>query len=687
MKIRNEFPRQTTVLDHQWIPLADGTRLHARVWLPIDAASDPVPAILEASPYRLTDGGHRDWELFPWWAGHGYACVKLDLRGTGDSDGLMDDEYTPREQDDVCEALAWIADQDWCSGAVGMTGISWTGFNSLQVAAHRPPALKAVVTLMSTDDRYADDVHYKGGCVSGLDMLPWGGTMLHYNALPPHPQVAGPGWREQWRERLEHNRDWAETWLGHQRRDDYWKQGSVCEDYGAIEAAVYAIGGWTDGYHNAVLRLLAGLPGPCRGLIGPWSHAWPNNVVPGPAMGFLQEALRWWDHWLKGIDTGVMDEPPLRVWMEDWVAPAPLIADHPGRWVAEDEWPSPRLVERAWTLGDATLEGPAQASLGADGPGERRPETEVVHRGLGLTGMDGGAWCAEGTPGDWPFDQRAEDGRSVTWTSEPLAEPFEILGFPRVTLQLAADRPDALVCVRLCDVAPDGCSKLVTRQTFNLTHRASHEHPEPLLPGERYTVTVELDSIAHAFAAGHRLRVGVSTDYWPWVWPSPEPVTLTLFTGGASRLVLPVRPHRQDDGGLAPFAEPEASAPLDVETLVPPGTRGRRVSWDIDTNTMEYEFRYVDGGRYLDRRDGIESEDHCVYHYTLTEGDPLSASSRCTCWTELKHGDELDVRVETVSELRADATHFEITDDQVVYDHGDEVHRRRDTHRVPRDLV
>ena len=310
MNIRDEFPRAVRVIDHEWITLSDGTRLNCRVWLPADAEADPVPAILEASPYRLTDGGLRDWEIYPYWAGFGYACARVDLRGTGDSDGLIDDEYTPQEQRDVCEVIAWLAAQPWCSGNVGMTGISWTGFNSLQVAALRPPALKAIITLMSTDDRYADDVHYKGGCVSGLDMLAWGGTMLHFNALPPHPQVVGgEGWRERWLDRLEANRDWAETWLAHQRRDDYWKQGSVCEDYGAIEAAVYAIGGWTDGYHNAVMRLMAGLPGPRKGLIGPWSHAFPNQVVPGPAIGYLQEALRFWDHWLKGIDTGIMDEP------------------------------------------------------------------------------------------------------------------------------------------------------------------------------------------------------------------------------------------------------------------------------------------------------------------------------------------------------------------------------------------
>jgi len=695
VKVRDQFPRRVQVLDHQWITLSDGLRLHCRIWLPDDALGEPVPAILEASPYRLTDGGQRDWDVYPYWAGHGYACARVDLRGTGDSDGLIADEYTAQEQRDVCEVIAWLSTQPWCSGNVGMTGISWTGFNSLQVAALRPPALKAIVTLMSTDDRYADDVHYKGGCVSGLDMLAWGGTMLHFNALPAHPQVVGTaGWRERWLERLTANFDWTETWLAHQRRDAYWKHGSVCEDFAAIEAAVYAIGGWTDGYHNAVMRLLAGLPGPRKGLIGPWSHCFPNQVVPGPAIGYLQEALRFWDHWLKGIDTGVMDEPMLRVWMEDYVAPAPLIAEHPGRWVAEESWPSPRLERRAWALGEGTLAEVDEdggrtggEAGGREGAGEPTAETRFVHRGLRLTGIDAGAWCAEGTPGDWPLDQRAEDGRSLCFTSAALAAPLEILGTPEVTLQIAVDRPRALLCVRLCDVAPDGCSKLVTRQVLNLTHRESHEEPAALVPGERFATTVRLDSIAHAFAAGHRLRLAVSTDYWPWVWPSPEAVELHLFTGPSSRLALPVRPPRPDDERLVPFDEPEVSAPLPSETLIEPGSRGRRVDWDIDTDTMRYEYRWLDGGRYRDTATGIVTEDHCVCSYELTEGDPLSASARLEGHSDLQRGAGLDVRIDTLSELRCDADQFVLTDEQRAYDHGELVFETQRRRRIPRDLV
>ena len=282
MAERDEALREVRQLDYVWIPMRDGARLAARVWLPVDAEADPVPAILEAVPYRLSDGmATRDVLIHPYWAARGYACVRVDLRGSGESDGVLEDEYHPQEQEDLLEVIAWIAAQPWCSGGVGMTGISWGGFNSLQLAARRPPALKAIITLMSTDDRYADDVHYKGGCVLATDLLHWSTCMLHWQCQPPHEAAVGERWRELWEQRLAANRPWIHTWLAHQRRDAYWKHGSVCEDYAAIEVPVYAVGGWTDGYTNSVLRLLEGLPGPRKGLIGPWPHAFPHYVTPG----------------------------------------------------------------------------------------------------------------------------------------------------------------------------------------------------------------------------------------------------------------------------------------------------------------------------------------------------------------------------------------------------------------------
>ncbi len=460
MTVRTEFPRRIRRIDNSWIPLSDGTRLAARIWLPEDAEADPVPAILEYLPYRKGDAmAARDARHHPYFAGHGYAAVRVDLRGSGDSDGILLDEYLPQEQQDGLEVLEWLAAQPWCTGRVGLFGISWGGFNGLQIAALRPPQLGAVISMCASDDRYADDVHYVGGCVLATDMLPWAATMLTLCAMPPDPAVAGEGWRETWMARMQRTPAYLEAWLGHQRRDDYWRQGSVCEDPSAITAPVYAVGGWADGYSNAIPRLLATLPGPRKGLIGPWAHAFPQDGEPGPAIGFLQECLRWWDRWLKGVETGIMDEPMLRAWMQESVAPAGHHTQRPGRWVAERSWPSDTIGEAVWMLG-------------ADGlvpAGDTVAERAIEHRSPQTTGLDAGAWCADGGLGDWPVDQRAEDGRSLTFTSAPLDAPLELLGFPEVELALRADRPSALVAVRLCDVAPDGASLLVTRGTLNLT--------------------------------------------------------------------------------------------------------------------------------------------------------------------------------------------------------------------------
>ena len=343
MRAVTDLPRPVRRIDHVWIPLSDGTRLGARIWLPEDAESDPVPAILEYIPYRKGDGtAPRDEPRHAYFAGHGYAALRVDLRGSGESDGLLHDEYLPQEQEDALELLSWIAAQPWCTGAVGMFGISWGGFNGLQVAAHAPPELKAVISLCSTDDRYADDVHYRGGAVLALEMLSWGASMLSFNAVAPDPEVAGPGWREAWLERIDAVEPYEYEWLRHQRRDDYWKQGSVCEDFAAIECPVYAIGGWADGYSEAVFRLVAGLRAPVQGADRPLVARVPRRGGAGPAIGFLGECLRWWDRWLKGEDTGIEDEPALRFWMQEPVAPAPQHRERPGRWVAEESWPSPR---------------------------------------------------------------------------------------------------------------------------------------------------------------------------------------------------------------------------------------------------------------------------------------------------------------------------------------------------------
>ena len=678
MRVIHEFPRDVRVIENVWIPMSDGVRLAARVWLPEDAEERPVPALLECMPYRKRDFTRpRDEPLHHYLAGHGYASIRLDLRGAGDSEGLLVDEYVEREQDDILETFGWLARQPWCTGSFGMFGISWGGFNSLQVAARRPEGLRAIITLCSTDDRYTDDVHYHGGCLLNQN-LAWGMEFLSVANAPPDPEVVGPEWRELWRHRLESAVLYPAIWMRHPTRDDYWKHGSVCEDYTRIECPVYAVGGWADGYTNAVLRLMQGLEGPRKALIGPWAHAFPHVGRPGPAIGFFQEMLRWWDYWLKGKETGIMDEPPLRFWMQESVRPAPSYDERPGRWIAEEAWPSPRI--RPIRLHLNVL------SLGA------RPEAEDrLHlRSPQTAGLASGDWYGFGEGGDAPIDQREDDGRSLVFDSDPLEEPLEILGTQRVCLELMADHPVAYLMMRLEDVAQDGASTRVSFGMLNLTHREGHGQPSPLVPGRRYRVELRLHDVAHAFAAGHSLRLALSTCYWPMVWPAAEPVKLVIFSGRSSTLELPERPARAEDAELQPFASPERGPRPETTTLRPAQAR-RVVIRDLASLETVYEVSGDSGdfaGAALARLEDIDLVvgQTVRRRYLIHEYDVEGAEAVVEQSTVHRRGD-WSTRLETTARLTADPEAFRVQASLVAYDGEEEFVRCEWDERVPRRLL
>ena len=624
MEYVSDFPLAVREIENLWVPMPDGVRLAAKVWLPEDAGGRPVPAIVEYIPYRKRDRqSPQDLLHHPYFAGHGYACVRLEVRGSGESEGVWLDEYLAQEQDDAVAAIAWLATQPWCSGTVGMIGLSWGGFSALQAAARRPPALKAIVSICASDDRYADDMHYMGGCLLN-DTMTYGTTLFIQPSGPPDPAIAGEAWRETWRERLENSPLQLAQWIGHQTRDAYWKHASVCEDYAAIECAVMAVSGWADGYCNAVPRLLENLPGPRKGLIGPWGHTRPNVGRPGPAIGFLQECLRWWDYWLKGVENGVMDEPMLCAWMQESEPPRAAYDERKGRWIAEEVWPSPRIA-------------PLTYYLNGDGLGMAPGAAVTLMLSSPLTlGIASGEWDPYGAGPDMPVDQRGDDGGSLVFDSAPLGEPIEILGRPWVTLDLAVDRPSALIAVRLCDVFPDGTSARVTYGLLNLTHRNGHERAEPLEPGRRYTVRLKLDDVGYGFPAGHRIRLAVSTSLWPIAWPSPEIVTLSVFAGSGS-LELPLRAGRVENAAPPQFGPAEGSPPVGVEVLREP-FRGR-TEYRTDPATGRTRITVLrDSGSYaypaIGRRYGVRGEDHM----SITPGDPLSAVTEA--WREVEAGGE-----------------------------------------------
>jgi putative CocE/NonD family hydrolase len=644
-----EFPHKVSVIENAFIPLPDGGRLAARIWLPEDASERPVPAIIEYIPYRKRDiTRDRDTINMPYLAGHGYACIRVDLRGSGDSDGILRDQYLEQEQSDGVEAIRWAAQQNWCNGNVGMMGISWGGFNALQIAARQPPELKAIMAACATDDLYADNMHYMGGCLLA-DNLSESTTMFAFNSCPPDPDIVGPRWRDMWLQRIEESGVWLDIWLRHQVRNEFWKAGSVCEDYSRIKCPVFAVSGWADGYTNAVFRLLEHLEVPRIGLVGPWGHKYPHLGIPGPAIGFLQEVRRWFDYWLKGEETGIMDEPLLRCWMQDSMPPTPSYAERPGRWVAEPSWPAANVHWECWQ--------PHRYGLKA--PDERIPKEAEAVRPARLqspltVGYFAGKWCSYAAAPDLPDDQRQEDGGALVFESEPLAEPIELLGAPEFEIHFTVDQPIAQVAARLSDVGPDGSANRVTFGLKNLAHLRSNETPEHLVPGEWYTATVCLNNIAQRFPAGHRIRLALSTSYWPLAWPAPKLVRLELDVD-RSKLRLPVREPQQADDLLSAFCPPTGAPPLKTR-MIEPEHHNWCVHRDLATRTSELEVINDDGVELIEET-GTEIEKATYEWYRSQGNDYNSVVGETRTVRGFRRGD-WHARVTTRTVLTSDENNF-----------------------------
>jgi len=671
----SSFPQNVIEEENVWIPMKDGTRLGARIWMPESAPEKPVPAIMEYIPYRKRDHTRPyDNVMHHYFAGHGYACLRIDMRGSGESEGLLKDEYLMRELEDGMEAIEWISNQEWCSGKIGMIGISWGGFNGLQIASLKPPALKAVITVCSTDDRYSDDVHYMGGCLLG-DNLSWASTMFDRSACPPDPELVGESWEDMWIERLESCEPWIKTWLNHQRKDDYWKHGSVNENFSDIECPVLAVSGWADGYSNSVFRLLDGLNVPRLGLIGPWGHAYPHQGKPGPAIGFLQESLRWWDRWLKGIETGIMDEPMLRAWMQDYMPPHTSYKEREGHWVGEESWPSGNIQETTFNVTSGH-------KLVTNKPATDECDINLVQSPL-TVGLFAGKWCSYGTMPDLPGDQREEDGGSLVFETSRLEKPIDILGSPVFNLEFSVNKPVAMAAVRLSDVAPNGETTRVTFGILNLTHRNGHEEPELLKPNKTYSVSIELNGIAHNFPTGHRIRVSISTSYWPLSWPSPEPVTLTLHHRGSS-LRLPERTSIPKIDGRISFRDPEGAPGVET-TVVESPENNWIVQRNLGKNSSTLKVIRNSGTRRIEDIN-LEIENRTTELYTTVANDHESPRGEVITHRGYRR-DDWHVQTRTRTVLTSSKTHFRIRAELDAYKNGHRFFSKSWDERVARDCV
>jgi uncharacterized protein len=650
------------VIENTWIPMADGTRLAARLFLPQTAAAKPAGAVLEYLPYRKRDAyRYRDDVAGPHLAKSGIAMIRVDIRGTGDSDGVMVDEYMPIEQADALAVIDWIAHQPWCNGNVGMRGISYGSFVALQAASKAPAALKAIVSTCGTEQRYLDDIHYRGGCLIN-DQFVWAMEWQVIMRAPPDPLIVGADrWRALWQQRLEASGPMTILWNEHQTLDGKWRDGSI-QDYGAIRCAIFNVAGMLDAYLPSATRMMERAPQvEQKALIGPWAHKWPGypqpaghqgtptaaaNGTPGPGVDWLPVEARWWRHWLLGEANGIMQEPRFWAFREDLPPGASFPRDTAGTWVSEPTWPSKEIRTRTW-------------HCNAEGLAERAGTEALVAHHTNLTIGFANRWSgASGDPQSWWRDQAADDARCIKFDSPPLAEAMDIMGEPVFKVRVRSDKPVAKLCARLTEVMPDGHSHFVSFALLNLTHRDSDESPAALVPGRDYDVSLTGHFACYRFARGSRIRVALSETWWPVVWPSPEMVTLHVTTG-ASRVELPVRPSKEGESppfGIFSDRYAQPGAPLSPYGHDP--LEGVQITGEPGSRTFSLtEGTLVPEGERIEGTGGTAYQEAYRLRRSIREDDPNSAEMEAEAINVYERGD-WKIRLRARSLCKSTPTHF-----------------------------
>ena len=661
------------------IRVRDGLELSANLWLPVAArgaasadAAPGFPAILEMIPYRKDDWRWASDEARgQWLAARGYAFCRLDIRGTGSSPGIAPGEYTADETSDGYDTVEWLAAQPWSNGNVGMWGISWGGFAAIQVAMLRPPHLRAIVPVYASDDRYTDDVHYVGGCATASELSQYAVSMVGSNGLPARPSYRGDAWEAEWRERLEQTPIWLFEWLRQQHDGPFWRQGSLAPEWASLTVPTLLIAGWMDEYVDSAVRMLERcVNAPRRALIGNWVHALPDDAYPGPLLDWLHELVRFFDHWLKGIDNGSMDEPALTFFEREYAPPEAFPASWPGHWRSEPGLPLAGAAERTLWLapGGAFGGGPAH------GGSER-----LVHRPT--TGTRSSlSWGAGWPPNGLARDLRPDDVLLPSWTGEPLNEPLDLFGRPAAILSVSSSMPVATLVVRLSDVAPDGTVAQVTAGILNLTHRHDHARPEPLVAGRREAVTLPMRVTGYRYQPGHRIRLSVASAYWPVIWPSPYAGELTIHLDG-SRLVLPTVPATA--GLPTPAFRTDPAGLPDVGGTSSEDPPIWRITEDVLTGTLTVT---TGGGDTSVLPDGTTVYAAELLEMTASDADPAHASMR----TEVAYRLDQDGRaIEVLAHglMTSTETTFELSVEREVSLDGRPFHRGQWAESIPRRLV
>lgn len=651
------------------IPMPDGVMLAADLYMPSGIKSDEhLPVILEYTPYRKIESRGGRYPAYSYFVEHGYVVARVDIRGTGNSEGhVIPYEYSDIELDDGEAIIHWLSNQDWSNGNVGMFGISWSGFNSIQMAVRNPPALKAFVAMMATEALYQEDVHYMDGI---MHTDSWMMSNDLNNSLPGAPDYKLD---DDWLQNRFNVEPSVYTYMRNQRDSAFWDRASSLDKYDQIKIPGFHIAGWYDGYRDSLPRMLENVKAPTKALIGPWDHDFPHNAGHSPRIEWRHEAVRWFDHWLKGIDTGIMDEPKFAVYVRDWHPPKSDIVDIPGHWRYEDGWPIERTITQTMFAG-------LDHGLAIEKAGTATHNL-AYKASVGLEGGGPVMWW-----GSVPPDQQPMDDHSLIYDSPPLDEPLEILGMPRAILNVSATAKRANWVVRVSDVAPDGSVTQVGGAAFNGTHRNSAREPEDVIPGEVFPLDVEMHFTSWTFPKGHKIRFAISNAMWPMLWPTPYPMTTSLEIGGANgaRLELPVIPSGQ-------WLMPEFKIPDKDPTLPGYGSinAGNITGYaEIDKIMRDEEtgdaYGYARNGTSTRFPWGKEHFEELITHRT-SDANPAETSVTGK-YAVVKEVDSRTLRLEQDVEFKSDEKNFRLIFIRRIKVNGEVLHEKRWDETIPRDF-
>ncbi|MFZ1034378.1 MAG: CocE/NonD family hydrolase [Candidatus Acidiferrales bacterium] len=654
-----------------WIPMKDGVRLAVNLYMPDEPlpraeSGEKFPAILEYLPYRKDDWTlARDWDLHSYFVLRGYVSARVDIRGTGASEGTPPDrEYSDQEQQDGLAVIDWLSKQPWSNGNVGMMGISWGGFNAIQMARLHPPALKAIIAMCATEDLFHDDIHYIDGLMHadeyelGMDLQL---GMTRAPDFPTDEKSLAPRFDAT---------PWFLLYLKQQRDGEFWRRAAVAPNhYAEYTVPSFMIGGFLDGYRDSIPRFFEYSKAPIKALLGPWNHTFPHEAEPGPSIEWRAEATRWWDYWLKGEQNGIMDEPRFEVYMRHWYPPDPNIAEIPGDWRAEKTWPpadthtQTHFLEPNHTLGNAP---PPALTIGGD-----------TLKYVPSVGEEAGFWW-----GDLTADQRPIDAYSLVYDSLPLVQDTALLGWPKVTLQVSSSAPLADWFVRLSDVAPDGTVTMITGAGQSGAQRDSPAKPTDLEPDRKYVIPVELHVTSWRFPIGHRIRVAISNALWPMIWPTPYSMTTSLWYGGpnASRLELPLVP-------LEPPARPQFTAPEKEVPFAGVSSQGDTwppQDWTVTRDVLAGSTRVAWSGNDSSTYPWGKMKDHEEMSYVIADAKPAVSTVHGEGSTTV----ELSGRVlvwSVVLNLRSDEKNFYYHFERHLTENGKPLRDKIWEATVPRD--